>query len=78
MKTEYEYLIFVKQDKENPKLKTDKYDCKNKKQGNTLGVILWYGAWMQYCYVPTCQAVYSSGCLKYIYDFIDQLKKERN
>lgn len=75
MKTEFEYLIFKQVYAEGGKeKKTSKWHCQNKRSGVVLGEIRWYGAWRQYCYFPTVQAVYSKGCLADIIDFIKQLK----
>lgn len=73
IKTEYKYITFIPID--NPGKKTMKYNCTNTKSGDVLGVIQWYNHWRQYCYFPTCSAVYSTGCLNDIIDFINQLKK---
>ena len=72
MKTEYEYIEF------SPLVatgKTSKWLCRNRNDGDSgaLGEVKWYGAWRQYCYFPTVQAVYSSGCLNDIMDFLKQL-----
>lgn len=71
MKTEYQYIHFVKI---ADKPKTSIWSCKNSHHGNELGRIQWYGPWRQYVYSPTVQAVYSIGCLVDIADFIQQLK----
>ena len=73
MKTKYEYLIFEKAAQQPPK--TSIWECKNAKSETVLGIVKWYGAWRQYCYFPTVQAVYSAGCLKDIVDFIGQIDK---
>lgn len=74
MKTEYEYLQFDQQVKGG---KTSVWACRNKRQGEVLGHVQWYGAWRQYCYFPSVQAVYSEGCLNDIADFIKQLMDAR-
>jgi hypothetical protein len=73
MKTEYEYLSFVRIESIG---KTEKFMCLNKKSANQLGEVKWYGAWRQYCYFPLVQAVYSKGCLNDIADFLTQLNKK--
>jgi hypothetical protein len=70
MKTQYQYIRFV--ETTDPKT----WICENIKSGNELGQIEWYSPWRQYIYSPTCPAVYSTGCLKDIVDFIEQLTKE--
>lgn len=73
MRTEYVYLTFVKVESTS---KTEKYMCLNKKSGGQLGEVKWYGAWRQYCYFPLVQAIYSSGCLNDIADFLNQLNRK--
>ncbi|MCE5227911.1 MAG: hypothetical protein LLG05_18885 [Porphyromonadaceae bacterium] len=72
MKLEYQYLSFI--EVSNPKGKTRIFECRNKNSQTVLGMVKWYGAWRQYCYSPTVQAVYSAGCLDDMSDFIKQLK----
>ena len=76
-KTTYEYLVFeqVKVEGFN-KTKTTPWTCMNLKSRGELGMVKWHGAWRQYCYFPTVQAVYSSGCLSDIADFLNQLNKK--
>ena len=72
-KLEYEYLVF----REKRKIgKTSIWSCCNKRHGEELGEVKWYGAWRQYCYFPTVQAVYSSGCLDDIAKFMQSLKQK--
>jgi hypothetical protein len=68
MKKDDEYLIF-EQINNFPK-STNKWICKNKKSQESLGIIKWHSAWRQYCYFPTVWAIYSSGCLNYISNFV--------
>lgn len=70
MKTEYQYLKFIKLDYNG---KTTKWSCQNKHHGEELGIIKWHPSWRQYCYFPMIQAVYSAGCLDDIADFIRNL-----
>jgi hypothetical protein len=70
MKTEYQYIAFIKTGDTG---KTTKWSCRNKRYDAELGEIKWFGGWRQYCFFPTCQAVYSAGCLKDIADFIKAL-----
>jgi hypothetical protein len=71
MKTKYKYIHFKKI---VDKPKTSIWSCLNNKSGAELGRIKWYAPWRKYCYFPTVQAVYDTGCLKDIIDFISQLK----
>lgn len=77
MKTEYQYLVFEQKKVEGfYKTKNTPWTCMNKGSRSELGVIKWHGAWRQYCYFPLIQAVYSSGCLDDIADFLKQLNKK--
>jgi hypothetical protein len=71
MKTRYKYINFVKI---ADKPKTSVWSCRANRSGLELGEIKWYGPWRQYCYFPTCAAVYSVGCFEDINHFIGQLK----
>jgi hypothetical protein len=70
METNFRYIRFIELQR---KEKTSVYGCLNIKSGGELGRVKWYPAWRQYCYFPTARAVYSSGCLADIAEFIDQL-----
>ena len=70
IKMEYEFISFKMTDK---KLRTTTWLCINNRSGSELGIIKWYGAWRQYCYFPTAQAVYSKGCLEDIAQFLREL-----
>lgn len=72
LKTIYEFIQFFEVES---KPKTKVYSCVNKKSGEELGRVQWFGSWRQYVYFPTVRAVYSKGCLKDICDFIEQLKE---
>jgi hypothetical protein len=69
MKTEFQYLVF-KELPVAPNRKTKEWSCDNRRYGEQLGVVKWNGQWRQYCYFPTCEAVYSAGCLNDIAEFI--------
>lgn len=66
----YEFINF---EQIETKGKTTAWSCRNKHHGEELGVVKWYGAWRQYCYLPSCPAVYSKGCLEDVVSFIQQL-----
>ena len=72
--SEYQYINFSEIQK---KTKTSVYECRNNKSGDVLGIIKWYPAWRQYCYFPSCPAVYSKGCLDDIAHFINKIMEER-
>ena len=73
MPVKYQYINFIEIEK---KPKTSVYICMNNRSGRELGIVKWYPEWKQYCYFPTCQAVYSVGCLEDINDFIRSLGVE--
>jgi hypothetical protein len=74
MKDKYKYIHFVEIEK---KKKTSVYSCRNNNSHQELGQVKWYGPWRQYCYFPTVQAVYSSGCLADIESFMKELLSNR-
>jgi len=76
MKTQYQYIHF---DKKFNLAKTTIWACVNNNGGYELGEVKWSPGWRQYCYFPLHpnKSVYSSGCLKDIADFIEQLMAER-
>jgi hypothetical protein len=74
VKTQYQFINFIEIEK---KPKTSVWSCRNTHHGEELGRILYYPAWRQYVYEPSCPATYSAGCLADIGDFIKQLEAER-
>jgi len=70
MKTEYKYIRFVLAEQ---KPKTSVYFCINRKGGDNLGRVEWYGSWRQYCFMPMEDTVFSASCLKDIQNFILEL-----
>ena len=74
MKTIYKYIKFEKAAKQAPK--TSIWECRNIRSNSTLGIVKWYPSWRQYSYFPTIQAVYSSGCMGDISDFLNQLNNK--
>ncbi len=76
MKTEYEYIRFVKME-DKPKAKTPRWVCRNNKSNDELGIIKWFSSWRQYCYFATGPAVFSKGCLQDIISFISEATNER-
>lgn len=74
LKTKYQYIHFV----ELPEADGQKaWSCRNTRHGDELGQVVWYAPWNQFTYIPSCGAVYSTGCLKDIQDFIGQLTKDK-
>ena len=76
-----QYLEFAVQPRSSAR-KTNIWWVVNKRWGDRLGTIQWYGAWRQYCFVPVNDAViFSAGCLLEIAAFCkaatDAHRKER-
>ncbi len=71
------YITFEIVEKDNIKRKTLKYKVKNISCGFVLGEIAWYVGWRQYCFFPSANTVFSSGCMDDINNFIKQLMDER-
>lgn len=76
LKTEYEFIRFVEQEKPRER-KTPRWSCVNKRYGDVLGTIAWLGRWRQFVFVPAGGAVFSSGCMQDIREFIGQLMQQR-
>ena len=75
MKTNYQYILF---DEIPSKTITSKWECRNRKGGDFLGRVKWFGPWRQYCFFASrLEPVFSAGCLADIQDFISQLMKAR-
>ena len=55
------------------KPKTKVWKCINNTRGEELGIVKWNPTWRQYCYYPSCPAVYSKGCLDDISHFIKKI-----
>lgn len=70
MKTVFEFIEF-REIAQKPK--TSIWGCFNRRHGEQLGQIAWYGAWRQYVYEPSGPAVYSVGCLNDIAGFVGTL-----
>lgn len=54
--------------------KTAVYEVTNRRSGDILGHIRWFGRWRQYVFHPVAQTVYSKGCLRDIADFIQDAR----
>lgn len=76
MKLKYYYIIIELL----PLLKgrvTQIYNVINRKWGDKIGQIKWYGAWRQYCFFPRKNTIWSKSCMKDIMEVLDALEKER-
>lgn len=60
-----------------PGRKTHVYRVLNRSSGACIGIIEWYGAWRQFCFFPSGDSVWSSGCLDDIQDVLRRLKSMR-
>lgn len=56
------------------KPKTVLMKISNKKSGELLGWVEWYGPWRQYCFVRD-ELVFSPSCLRNLADFIENQTK---
>lgn len=68
-----EYIKIIKKDRVNRK--TSIYQIINIKHNYTIGQIKWNGSWRQYCFYPTNETVFSSGCIDTINNLIKQLNR---
>lgn len=57
--------------------KTGIWNIISKSSGFLLGRIKWYGPWRQYCFFPSPQCVFNTGCMADITAFIKELMAER-
>ena len=72
---EKEYLMFRELEHKGT---TKKYAVVPKSnQEDIIAVILWSGGWRQYVLEIDEKTIWSYGCLKQIYNFIDILMKDR-
>jgi len=75
MKKKYKFIHFVNNNQwnQNSSSIAGCWICKNNKSKTALGHVRYDSLWHQYCYFSTVPAVYSSGCLDDISDFLKQL-----
>ena len=52
--------------------KTRVFDVLNRKSGDELGMIAWFGPWRQYTFRADPLAVFSAGCLNDIAAFVEE------
>ncbi len=60
-----------------PGRKTREYEVVNRRSGDVLGTIAWYGPWRQFCFLDNGGCVWSIGCLGDLMDAIRQAEGER-
>lgn len=56
--------------------KTPRYRIINKKSGDILGWIEWYGAWRQFTFNPSPQCVFNKDCLGQLGLFLERLNNQ--
>lgn len=59
------------------KPKTNVYAV-NKRDGEQIGMIFWYGAWRQYVFNPLPDTIWSHDCIDEIKNFLRYLKREHD
>ena len=72
----YEYICVTRAPKD-PKRKTTIFEIRNKRSGDMLGDVKWYGPWRQFCFFPLAGTVWSNGCLYDIKDVIAKAMDDR-
>ena len=72
----YEYIAVTRAPKD-PKRKTAVFEIRNRRSGDKLGDVRWYGPWRQFCFFPLTGTVWSKGCLYNIQDLIVQAMEDR-
>lgn len=58
------------------KPKTLVYQIRSKSNYNLLGEIKWYPQWRQYCFFPSADSLFNTGCLSDITDFVEDLNRQ--
>lgn len=61
----------------SPKAKTSMFRVDNKRGGYEIAYIRFYPQWRQYVLEPLHDTVYSTGCLRDIASFMEELNRER-
>jgi len=75
LQTEYQYIKF----EELPNLATPKtkhWCCINKRVDSVVGWVCWDNGWRQYVFTPKFKCIFSTGCLKDVIHFIEQVMSE--
>lgn len=68
------YIHFVKIE---DKPKTAVFSCRNTSGDYEIGVVKWNPGWRQYCFFPSSDTVFSTGCMEDICKFISTIKAMR-
>jgi len=70
---DYEYITIEEYGRSDSG-KTGRYEIRNKRSGDLLALVSWYGSWRQYTCNPQARTTYSAGCLRDIAQFMDDLR----
>lgn len=73
---ENEFIYFEERESFAPR-KTHLIDVFNRRSGEVLGSIKWWGPWRQYVFAPLAQTVFNKSCMNTIIEKIDELMDER-
>ena len=74
MSGEFKYVVIEEVEK---KAKTSVFNVLNKKRGDLLGVIRWYGAWRGYVLDIQEKTIWSIGCVSDVLGFMRDLMADR-
>jgi hypothetical protein len=72
---ETKYLRFI--DVEAFRQKTKIISIVNIHHDEVIGEIKWFGRWRQYCFYPSDNTIWNTGCLEDVYEVIKNLMNER-
>jgi hypothetical protein len=72
LKSEYMESVLIE-----GKGKTGRHQILEKHSFFVLGTVKWYGPWRQYCFFPSPECVFNTGCMNDICSFIKKLMEER-
>lgn len=68
-----EYRFFTIEKRRVAGGKTDQYEIRNRKHGEILGGIRWYGPWKRFVFLPREGTVWSEDCLMNVMGFLLKL-----
>ena len=71
MKSKYKYISFEEFDKAPDG--HSRFMCVGSKWNITIGFVVWYHKWNQYCFEPQKETIFSSDCLADIQHFLNQV-----
>lgn len=61
-------FIFFEDEPTGADRRTRIVTVRNRRSGDELGKLKWYGAWRQYCFFPAPQAIFNVTCMARIAD----------